>query len=354
MENVDKANLVKQVAELYEADSFGGIIELLEPHLADLDYDLALELARAYINAANVQDSNPQVLATSEQLYLNANALLDKYGMQGKDHATYLFYKGYALFKLGLTNDAQIRLQRALKFIKFGSEDKLLPTINRMLALCQSYDPDNTSLSLSKEDEQRLDEHIRHHFGKYQIIFKTDRYELVNVPPSEDRPFNLIMTRGVSGRRLNVPGGVDPLTNSRIELAVCLPKEWEFSNSESYNLWPVNTLCDLINYVLTTDEFIGFGYAFSKGKPVHSTTDFTGGMLTALGAYDKECQELTLTDGSVVRFFELVFLFPAELEYRSKHSAPALLELFDLRKVIPSPVRKRMDVCIQSVPVNKI
>ena len=355
MADLDKAALLKQVNELYNADDFIGIIELLSPMVENLDYDLALELARAYINTANTQDStNTNTLCTNEELYLSANALLDKYALSGKDHATYLFYKGYALFKLGLTNDALLRLQRALKFIKFGSEDKLLPTIQRMISLCESFDPDNNDLSLSKDDEISLDEHIRLNFGKYQIIFKTDRYELINVPPTEERPFNLILTKGLAGKKIKVPAGVDELTNSRIELALCLPKEWEFSNSESYNLWPINTLCELINYILTTDEFIGFGYSFAKGKPLHPSTDFSGGILTALGAFDKKAQELTLSDNSLVRFFELIFLFPSELEYRSKHSASELLELFQLKKVIPSPVRKRMDVCIQVVPANKI
>ena len=351
MESAKKAELLKQVAQLHDNDDFVSIIELLGPQVAELDYELALELARAYINAANAQNN---AFGTSEELYLGANALLDKYALDGKDHATYLFYKGYALFKLGLTNDAQLRLERALKFIKFGSEDKLLPTIERMLSLCRSFDPDNTSMALSKDDELLLDEHIRLNFGKYQIIFKTDRYELINVPPTEERPFNLILTKGLSGRKLKVPAGVDELTNSRIELALCLPKEWEFSNSESYNLWPINALCDLINFILTTDDFIGFGYSFANSKPLHPSTDFSGGILTALGAYDKKSQELALTDNSLVRIFELVFLFPAELEYRSKHSAAELLELFQLKKVMPSPVRKRMDVCVQNVPVNKI
>lgn len=355
MANIDKDALLKQVAELYNADNFIGIIELLNPMVENLDYEVALELARAYINTANSQDSyNVDGLCDSASLYLNANALLDKYALDGKDHATYLFYKGYALFKLGLINDAQLRFERALKFIKFGKEDKLLPTIERMLALCNSFDPDNNTLSLSKDDELILDEHIRLSFGKYQIIFKTDRYELINVPPTEERPFNLILTKGLSGKKIKVPAGVDELTNSRIELALCLPKEWEFSNNESYNIWPINTLCELINFILTTDQFVGFGYSFSKSKPLHPSTDFSGGILTALGSFDKKAQEITLSDNSLVRFFELVFLFPAELEYRSNHSASELLELFQLKKVMPSPVRKRMDVCIQSVPAQKI
>ena len=324
MEQAAKAQMLQKVKELYEADAYAGIMDLLEPLLDDIDYELALELARAYINAGNAIESSSAeavgLAGSAEDLYMNANALLDRFAGDGKEHSTYLFYKGYAL-----------------------------PTIQRMLTLCKTLDPDNHEISLSKQDEAIIDEHIKKNFGTYKILFKTDRYELLNIAPTEEHPFNLIITKGVSGRKLNVPAGVDELTNSRIELAICLPKEWEFSNSESYNLWPINTLCELINYILTTDEFVGFGYTFNR--TLHSSTDFTGGMLTALGAYDKNVQEVTLSDNSLVRFFELVLLFPMELAFRQYHDAAALLEVFALKGVVPSPVRKRMDVCIEAAPV---
>lgn len=358
MDQATKEQLLAKAKELYDKDAYAALMDLLEPHLEDMDYEVALELARTYINAGSAVESTSAeqvgLAGTSEDLFLNANALLDKYALEGKEHSTYLFYKGYALFKLGLTNDAAIRFERALRFIKFGSEDKLLPTIKRMLALCETLDPDNTELKLAKVDEDIIDEHIRKSFGKYTILFKTDRFELLNIAPTEEHPFNLIITKGLAGKKLNVPNGVDPLTNSRIELALCLPKEWQFSNSETYNLWPINTLCELVNFVLATDEFVGFGYTFNQGKPLHATTDFTGGMLTALGAYEKNVQEVALSDNSLVRFFELVFLFPMELAFRNNHDAAALLELFSLKSVTPSPVRKRMDVCIQAAPVEKI
>lgn len=349
-----------KVSELHDQDSFISIIELLEDKIADLDFDLGLELARAYINAANASASSANnTLGPDEeveQYYLHANELLDRYGIVGKDNSTYLFYKGYALFKLGLVNDAAIRLERAQRFIRMGKEDKLLPTITKMLNLCKSLDPDNNSCVLSKVDKDILDEHILNNFGKYRIIFNAERYEVLHIAPDPERGFNfnLLLTKGLSGRKINVPEGVDELANSRIEIALCLPAEWEFSNTEGYNIWPLITLCDLVNYVLTTDEFIGFGYTFSKDKPIHSSTSFTGGMLTAMGGYEHKAQEVKLSDNSLVHFFELVFLYPMEVAYRNTHSAQDLLELFRAKQVLPSPVRKRQDVCIEASPVQKI
>ena len=99
---------------------------------------------------------------------------------------------------------------------------------------------------------------------------------------------------------------------------------------------------------------MGFGYAFSQGKQLHASTDFTGGMLTALGAYPRESSELVLSDNSYVHFFELVFLYPMELSFRQSHSAYELLELFQQKHVAPSPVRKRQDVCSQVKAATKI
>lgn len=348
MDLAQQQALLAQVTELHNQDQFLKIIELLEPCQQELEYALALELSRAYINAANAHQGQ------GDDYYALANALLDKFFIDGKKEATYLFYKGYALFKLGLVNDAALRFEMALPLIKLGKEDALLTKVNKMLSLCKSLDPDNQSYALSKQDEQLIDEHIRQFFGKYQILFKTDRYELLHVPPTEDRPFNLIVTKGLAGKQLNVPVGVDPLANSRLELCVCLPLEWEFTNSEEYNLWPINTLCELINFILTTDEFVGFGYTFSQGKVLHSSTSFVGGMLTALGHYPARCQEVSLSDNSVVHFFELVFLYPMEIAYRQTHSAADLLERFYMQHVEPSPVRNRKDVCMVVDSAEKI
>lgn len=177
----------------------------------------------------------------------------------------------------------------------------------------------------------------------------TDRYELLHVKPDEAHPWNLIVTKGLAGKKLNVPLGVDELTNSHVELALCLPPEWQFSSSEEYNLWPINALCELINFILAGSEFVGFGYTFSNDKPWHSSTEFSGGMLTALGGYKHQAQEAILTDGSYVRFFELIFLYPMELAFRKTHDAASLLDLFVQKSVRPSPVRKRSDVCAAMV-----
>ena len=349
MEAQAKQELLARVHELYEQNAFEGIIDLLEPNIETLEFELALELARAYINHGNTMGQG-----RSDERYLQANALLDKYGTQGKEHAPFLFYKGYALFKLGLVNDALIRFNRALRFVKLGVDDALLPTIERMKALCESFDPDNQANKLSEADEALLDAHIKEHLGTYQILFKTDRYELLHVKPDDAHPWNLIVTKGLAGKKLKVPLGVDELTNSHVELALCLPPEWQFSTSEEYNLWPINALCELINFILAGNEFVGFGYTFSNDKPWHSSTDFSGGMLTALGGYNHRAQEAVLSDGSYVRFFELIFLYPMELAFRKSHDASALIELFMQKGVRPSPVRKRSDVCAAPANFTKI
>ena len=113
-------------------------------------------------------------------------------------------------------------------------------------------------------------------------------------------------------------------------------------------------MCELINFILAGHEFVGFGYTFSNDKPWHSSTDFSGGMLTALGGYNHRAQEAVLSDGSYVRFFELIFLYPMELAFRKSHDASALIELFMQKGVRPSPVRKRSDVCAAPANFTKI
>ena len=77
-------------------------------------------------------------------------------------------------------------------------------------------------------------------------------------------------------------------------------------------------------------------------------------MLTAMGAYPRRSQEVALSDNSLVHFFELVFLYPMELAFRQNHTALELLELFESKHTLPSPVRKRQDVCAVVSNAQKI
>ena len=333
-------DIKEKLHSMYENDDFDGIIDLIAKE-SEVDFDTALELSRAHINKANIDKS--QALS----LYENASDILDRFAQKGKDNPRWLFFKGYVLFKLNLVSEASIRFERALRFVTIN-DGALLNQITNLLNLCQSLEK-RVNDTITKDDQDRLSGHIKEHFGDSKVLYEHDSVKVLDILPKDGHDYHVIMTQGLSAFCMDVPQGVDPLTNKRVELALILPKKWDMAND-----WPFKLLDMLILLVKSKQRFLGFGFSFDNEKPFSKSTHYHGAILTALGDYKKESQSLVLSDNSYVNFFQIVPLMPMEIAFRQKHSAIELLDLFKLRHVVLSPlVENRNDVC-QSIELKKV
>ncbi len=317
-----REKLLSEINALFDADNYGGILDLLEDEVADLDYELSLWLVRTYINANNCR------MCEGDEYFLRANAVLDKFAMSGKDDPYYQFYKAYVLYKLNLLDDAVIRLERSLKVANVMRDGEIFARAQKLLANCRNLLAKPASRALDLQALYAREAHVKEHFGQYEILFKTDRYEILHVSPTEEHPFHVLITSGLSNKEMEVPEGYDHGENARLELVLTLPYRWTFASGGDFYIWPVQMLCDIANYVLDEAEYLGFGFSFNNDAPLSPHTKFTGGMLTALGNYPDEAQSAILPDGSQINFFEIILLRPFELKFREQHKAAELIELF--------------------------
>ncbi len=322
-------------------DDYDGIIDFIAT-LDNVDFDCALQLARAHINKANRAEPS-----YAYKLYLNASDILDTYAQKGKDSPSWLFYKGYTLFKLNLVSEALIRFERAMRFVTI-SDGALFNQIGNMLKICKTLEA-RLSETLSDDDLNLIDEHIQKHFGSYSVLSSSDSIDLIDVAPTESHNYHVIMTKGLSAFLMDVPDGFDKKSNARIELAIALPLKWDKSNTWSFEL-----LRKLSMLLKSGNRFLGFGFTLDNEKAFAKNTAYTGAMLTALGDYSKESQAIELANGDTVNIFQVVPLMPMEVAYRQKHQAQELLDLFKLRHVVLSPlVDGREDVC-QSISAKSV
>ena len=105
-------------------------------------------------------------------------------------------------------------------------------------------------------------------------------------------------------------------------------------------------LIEIISYLITEKNPVGFGYYLEKENGFSKRTAFTGAMLASLGEYPKESQSVTLSSGRNVNFYELLPLRPMELNFRKTHSAHELLDLFKEHLIKLTPfISTRDDVC---------
>ncbi len=329
--------LLDEILALHEKDDFFGIIRKLEAQ-SELDYALTLQLARAYLNAAAKAQDGYNLLE-------KAHLVLDTFAIEGKDDPYWLFYKALALYRQGLIHDCMVRLERAARFVPLG--DNLFMQIENMHEICKAALIESEFKGLDGDNRAILLEHIRAHFGEPHKLMSSFKVDVLHIDPTDAHPFNLLVTCGLAGKKLSVPKGYDEKSNSRLELMLALPKSYVFTKDKDKD-WPVYLLLSLIEHVITTQDFIGFGYYIDNGSPFSQATQYEGIMLTALGEFDGVSQSAVLNDNTVTHFFQPVPLMPMELKFRKTHTAQELLEEFKQKKAILTPLFDgRPDVCAQ-------
>lgn len=333
-----RLQLVSKLDALYTADDYRAMAELLEAQ-ESLDAGLALYLARALINEFN--------RVGGEMLLLRANEALDLFADERHDDPEWLYLKAYVLVKQQLHEDALIRLERAASRVGIN-DHALFERIAALKAVCETALKDP---ALKAEDVKLYDDHLRRHFGDMEFVEERSGVTVLKCTAHEN--FNLLLTKGLLGVEMPVPAGVDPYENAHLELALCLRKEWPLDDDDLKYRWPVNLLFDLAAFIRQGKTFVGFGYTFDLGRRAHPLSCFTGGMLTALGAFNREAQEFSLASGEKVHLFEVIPLCPMEVAYRSSHHALDLLELFKNKRLVISPLTEgRPDAVAELNKIN--
>jgi len=124
------------------------------------------------------------------------------------------------------------------------------------------------------EHRNRIAQHIERALGTKIELFISERQpchgltvDVLVVPPTEERPFHVLVTRGLSEMHMNV----HPLAKrspSRIELVVCLPKTWEvsleaFRKSEQH-FWPVRQLKRHALFPAIHNTFLSLGHTIAN------------------------------------------------------------------------------------------
>lgn len=323
-----KSELLLQVEALYKSDELFKIIDLLEN--SDLDFDMCMELVRTYINAAN-RTSDPF------SLFEKAQTLLDRFTLEGKSSAKYHFYRGYILFKKGLVSDSLIRFEEALKHASV-MDGMLFSNITVMIDNAKRLLDRAEFKGLNEDDFKELLSFTEKTFGKANHLCDFSHVSLYQIPPTEKHDYNLIVSLGLSGKDCD-------RQHENIEVCLALPKDYRF-NKDSKSAFEIYMLIEIISYLITEKNPVGFGYYLEKENGFSKRTAFTGAMLCSLGEYPKESQSVTLSSGRSVNFYELLPLRPMELNFRKTHSAHDLLELFKKHLIKLTPfISTRDDVC---------
>ena len=153
----EKALFIEELQSLDEKNDYQGIVKKIES-LGEIDFSLAIFLARALINEYN--------RTGNEMCLLRSQDVLNTFTDEGHDDPTWLYLVAYCFIKQEEHDAALIRLERAVTRVPLN-DAKTLAQINNLIKVCKLNLGTRT---LSDNDYGLLDKHIREHFGEVEFV----------------------------------------------------------------------------------------------------------------------------------------------------------------------------------------
>jgi len=154
---------------------------------------------------------------------------------------------------------------------------------------------------------------------------------VLEVPPTPDRPFKILITAGMSDLPMIPPPGAG-IDLAWAELMICLPADWPLDRKaigKKRHSWPHRLLFDLARYPHRHDQWLWYHHTFAYGgEPIAPGTRFDSVLFHITDILPEEFWCLDVGKGRQIHFLSLVPLFPKELSYCRKYGAHALIDLF--------------------------
>ncbi len=191
----------------------------------------------------------------------------------------------------------------------------------------------------SKEERDAVEEHIMKYFGEPEWTLEENRHrsikngkmrvDLYCIPPSHRLNLQTIITCGMGAYKMKMPEGMDPSDHEqdsdRAELIVSLPPEWKPREAADEYNWPARMLYVLGHFPETTGGAVFWGSCIDFGEPFYEGTRFSGVVLT-LPYGEKNGDVCKLPNGERVCFYQVIPVYPEEIEFGLKHGAQKLIE----------------------------
>jgi hypothetical protein len=203
-----------------------------------------------------------------------------------------------------------------------------------------------------------IGEHIEKHIGKvhrvwHEISPSPIQMDIVQVAPTDERPFWTMITLGMSHQAMSAPD--DANDYSRAELILCLPEDWPIEEHDlrsEQNYWPIGLLKALATLPFEHRTWIGPGHTIPNGEQLqpytHTTEMCCSLILPPLIQLPADFHVLKQPNGSVVRFYNVWTLYPEEVQFKIDKGLDALLARFHKNSITETVSSTRKNVTQKS------
>ena len=165
----------------------------------------------------------------------------------------------------------------------------------------------------------------------FPLVDSVDMYvDMYVIESTEPYPAQRLVTCGMGGRAMYVPEDARKNSPDRIELLLDLPPEWRLDRESWDNerfYCPVRLLKNLVRFPWDTGTWFRLGHAVSWPEPFADNTRLTGVLLTSPAVDSFGRCEIKVSPGKMVHIYQVVPLYPEELDYRVEHGTRKLHEL---------------------------
>ena len=204
------------------------------------------------------------------------------------------------------------------------------------------------------EEISIIEEHIAAHFGVFHSVFheiiSPDLHiDIVIIEPQGERDYYTLVTMGMGAHRMQTPPELDEYQLERLELVICLPREWKLPTRE-YEVtggvnpeddpehpshenwyWPIRWLKTLARLPKENNTWLGVGHTVPNGadaEPLAANTNFCCQLLIPAILFDEAARSCPMPDGSRVNFLQMLPILKDEMELKLEQGVEALFDYF--------------------------
>ncbi|MBE6504098.1 MAG: suppressor of fused domain protein [Methanobrevibacter sp.] len=212
----------------------------------------------------------------------------------------------------------------------------------------------------TQEQREEFENYICKTFGEFTKVFHElyspdIHLDILIVPPTEEKNYYTLITRGIGAYRMNVPSILKDLELERMELVIKLPPDWNFDFKKEDNYWVVRQLKILGRLPIENNCWLGNGHTFSHSEnndvPLSPTSNFTASVL--IDAKESLSNDFFINNKERINFYQILPLYKEEVEfYKNQHDLDKLLELFSWRDLKGVVDVNRKNYC-ENIEYNK-
>ncbi len=204
------------------------------------------------------------------------------------------------------------------------------------------------------ETVEQVGRHIEKHVGKvdqvyHEIVSPIVHIDVHLVKPTAERPFNTLVTSGMSERPMALPEGVRG--HRYAELMLCLPAEWPLT-MESFkkedNYWPIGLLKMLARMPHECDTWLDLGHTVPNGDPPKryaSNTELCCALLLVPLMFDKGFATFEAGPGKKVTVLSVVPIYREEMQRKLDRGTESLIAGFEKERVTELLDVRRRNTC---------